>query len=226
MDISLHYTERGNGFPLILLHGNGESLNYFKNQIPEFSRHFRVLAVDTRGHGQSPRGTTPFTLSQFADDMRDFLTERGIARAHILGFSDGANIALLFALKYPGMVQRLILNGADLSPKGVKPSVQIPIVIGYGIVSFIALFDRKAVAKKEMLGLMVEQPNITPAELAALTVPTLVIAGTRDMIKDAHTRLIAASIPNAKLTILEGNHFVAAKNSGAFNQEVLSFLKQ
>lgn len=224
MDIELFYIERGAGFPLVLLHGNGESSDYFKAQIEAFSAHYRVIAIDTRGHGHSPRGSLPFTLTQFAEDLKAFMDIHGIAKAHILGFSDGANIALLFALRYPKMVEKLILNGADLSPKGVKLSVQIPIVIGYALVSVISLFGRKAIAKKEMLGLMVTQPDIQPGALSALAMPVLVIAGTRDMIKDKHTRLIAASIPNSQLQIIDGDHFIAARHSEQFNEILLKYL--
>ena len=123
MEISLYWEERGNGTPLVLLHGNGEDGTYFARQMEEFSRDFRVLAVDTRGHGRSPRGTAPFTLDQFAEDLKDFLDGRGIARAAILGFSDGGNIALLFALRYPSCVEKLIVNGANLYPSGMKTGV-------------------------------------------------------------------------------------------------------
>ena len=73
MDIEHHYIEQGAGFPLILLHGNGEDLSYFEHQMEPFARHFRVIAVDTRGHGQTPRGEAPFTIRQFADDLLAFL---------------------------------------------------------------------------------------------------------------------------------------------------------
>ena len=122
MDIALHYTEQGAGVPLILLHGNGEGSSYFVHQIEYFKDRYRVIAIDTRGHGQSPRGEKPFTIRQFAEDLHDFMDERGIDRAHILGFSDGGNIALVFALKYPERVDHLILNGANLDASGVKPS--------------------------------------------------------------------------------------------------------
>ena len=120
MDIRLCCVEAGEGFPLVLLHGNGEDHTYFKRQMGPFSQRFRVIAVDTRGHGESPRGTAPFTLEQFAEDLKEFLDGRSITRCHLLGFSDGGNIALLFALKYPEYVEKLILNGADLCPSGVK----------------------------------------------------------------------------------------------------------
>lgn len=224
MDIRLHFVERGVGFPLILLHGNGESSDYFAKQIEAFSTSFRVIAVDTRGHGNTPRGQAPFTLSQFADDLKAFLDAQGIERAHILGFSDGANIAILFAQRYPGYVGKLILNGADLHPSGVRRSVQLPIIFAYRLVSFVARFDERAVPKKEMLGLMVTQPDIQAESLAMLTMPVLVIAGTKDMILESHTRLIADSLPDSRLILLEGDHFIASKNSPAFNKAVASFL--
>ena len=219
MDIALYVREAGHGAPLVLLHGNGESSDYFVHQIDYFSKSRRVLAVDTRGHGRSPRGTAPFTLEQFRDDLKALLDAKGVERADLLGFSDGGNVALLFALKYPGRVNRLILNGANLSPSGVKLRVQLPICLGYGLVSLIALFDRKAAAKKELLGLMVTQPHIAPQSLQAL-----VLAGDRDMIRDRHSRLIAASLPNGRLRVLRGSHFVAHENSAAFNRAVEAFL--
>lgn len=225
MDIQLNYTTAGQGFPLILLHGNGEDHTYFKHQIGPFSEKFRVIAPDTRGHGRSPRGTAPFTLGQFAEDLKGFLDSREIRRCHLLGFSDGANIALLFALKYPAYVEKLILNGADLHPSAVKLSTQAPIVLGWGLLQVIRQFDKKAQPKWELLDLMTTQPHIRPDSLAALTMPTLVVAGDRDMIREKHTRLIARSIPNSQLAILPGDHFVARRNWQAFNPLVLNFLE-
>ena len=226
MDITLYTAERGAGFPLVLLHGNGEDGSYFAHQMDRFSRQYRVIAVDTRGHGKSPRGSAPFTLEQFAEDLKGLLDRLGIGRTHLLGFSDGANIALLFALRYPDYVESLILNGGNLDPKGVKRRFQLPICLGYALVSLCAKFDRKAVPKKELLALMVKQPHIHPQALAALRCPTLVIAGDRDLIKEAHTRQIFAAIPGAALAILPGDHFVANKNPAAFNRTVEDFLRE
>ena len=226
MDISLYYTEQGEGPPLVMLHGNGENGGYFKEQTAYFKEHYRTIAVDTRGHGRSPRGTAPFTLEQFADDLKDFLEEHHLSDIILLGFSDGGNIALLFALRYPQYLSRLILNGADLFPGGVKKSTQIPICIGYGIASLISLFQKSARSKKEILGLMVKAPHIDPARLKEIRVPTLVIVGTKDMIKQSHTELIANSIPGSHLCIMEGDHFIAAKNSQEFNRQVELFLNE
>ena len=226
MDISLHYLEKGQGKPLILLHGNGEDNSYFVYQVAYFSRFYRVMAIDTRGHGQSPRGTAPFSIQQFAEDLRGFLDQHDIPKAHILGFSDGGNIALTFALHYPERVDRLILNGANLFPAGVKSTVQLPIVLGYHTASLFAKRSPKAKENAALLGLMVKEPNIRPEELNGLTVPTLVIAGTKDMIRESHTRLIARSLPNARLVLLPGDHFIANKEPAAFNRAVRDFLNE
>ncbi len=222
----LYYKEKGKGKPLILLHGNGEDSSYFESQMDYFSQTRRVIAVDTRGHGRSPRGPAPFTIRQFAEDLREFVEEMGIERADLLGFSDGGNIAIIFALRYPERVDRLILNGANLWSRGVKPSVQIPIILGYYAASFFGHFSGKARANAELLRLMVKDPNIEQEELRSIQSPTLVIAGERDMIREEHTRLIAAEIPGAELRIIPGDHFIAAGNPEAFNREVDRFLRE
>lgn len=226
MDIVHHYIEAGAGHPLLLLHGNGEDCGYFVHQMGPFSEKYHVYAPDTRGHGQTPRGEAPFTIEQFAEDLLGFLDARGIEKAHILGFSDGGNIALTFALAHADRVDKLILNGANLNDRGVKRRVQIPIVLGYRAARLFAKKSPEARAHAEMLGLMVGQPDIDPAELTRVTAPTLVIAGRRDMIRESHTRQIAAAIPGAELAILPGDHFVANKNPADFNRTVLEFLER
>ena len=224
MDINHYYIEKGTGFPLILLHGNGEDCGYFVHQMEPFAKHFRVIAIDTRGHGQTPRGEASFSIRQFAEDLLDFMNLHQIEKAHILGFSDGGNIAMVFALMHPERVEKLILNGANLNASGVKRKVQIPIEIGYRIAKLFATKSPAARKNAEMLGLMVNDPNVKAEELSCIQNPTLVIAGEKDMIKDSHTRLIVKSIPVAMLSIIPGNHFIANKNPDTFNEVVLRFL--
>lgn len=225
MNIALHYQEKGSGESLILLHGNGEDGSYFKHQIDYFSGRYRVIALDTRGHGKSPRGTEPFTLEQFSRDLYDFTESLAIPSAIILGFSDGANIAMKFAMSYPDRVKSLILNEGNLNPKGVKRTTQIPIELGYKIARRFAVKSPGAKRNAELLGLMVNEPMIEPAELSKIAAPTLVICGKNDMIRESHTKEIAEHIPNAKLVILKGDHFIANKRYAAFNQAVEDFLK-
>lgn len=226
MDIELYYQEKGTGEPFIFLHGNGENSSYFGNQINYFQRKYRVIALDTRGHGKSPRGDAPFTIEQFSCDLYDFMNAHQIPSAIILGFSDGANIAMKFAMKHPNMVKALILNGGNLNPKGVKRATQLPIEIGYKIARHFAAKSPDAGKNAEMLGLMVNDPNIEPHELSQITMPTLVICGTNDMIKESHTKEIAENLPDAVLTILKGTHFIANKCPAEFNRAVDDFLSQ
>ena len=226
MDIKHFYIEQGQGEPLILLHGNGENGGYFRGQMEPFSKQYHVYAVDTRGHGKTPRGEKPFTIRQFAEDLRDFMDVQGMEKAHILGFSDGGNIALVFALHYPERVDRLILNGANLNASGIRRRTQIPIEIGYRIARLSAKKSPEAKRNAEMLGLMVNDPNVPESDLKKIRAKTLVIAGTHDMIKAEHTKQIAAGIPGAKLVFLKGDHFIASKRPTEFNREVLAFLSE
>lgn len=226
MDIIHHFVEKGSGEPLILLHGNGENCGYFKKQLDVFAGLYHVYALDTRGHGQTPRGAAPFTIRQFAEDLLGFMDAQGIAKAHILGFSDGGNIAMVFAMTHPERVARLILNGANLTPSGVKLSTQLPIELGYRIAKLSARKSAQARAHAELLGLMVNDPNVRPEELRGISAPTLVVAGTKDLIKESETRRIAAAIPDSELVFIPGDHFVARRNPEAFNRAVLDFLAE
>ena len=211
---------------LILLHGNGEDHTYFVKQIPAFSPHFRLVLMDTRGQGQSTGGDGELNFSVFAADLLALMDHLQIAKAHLLGFSDGGNLALTFALAHPERLQSLILNGANLEPGGVKLSTQLPIVLGYGCCRLLSPFSHKARQNGALLGLMVNHPHIPPQALAALTMPALVIVGERDMIRDRHSQLIARSLPNAQFVrIPGGDHFCAAKCPEVFNHAVLSFLQ-
>lgn len=224
MNFSLNFTEKGYGAPLILLHGNGESSGYFVNQIDRFANEYRVIAVDTRGHGASPRGNKPFTLETFADDLKNLLDSLNIEKANILGFSDGGNIAVIFALKYPERVASLVLNGANLFPSGLKSSFLIPVKVLFAVFSLLSHFSRRAKRRSELLYLMAKQPNIQPERLSSIKRPVLVIVGTQDVIKEKHTKLIAASLPDSSLCFLKGGHSIAKTNSVEFNSAVEKFL--
>ena len=199
MDIQHYYIEKGQGESLILLHGNGENCGYFQGQIDEFSKLYHVYAIDTRGHGRTPRGNKPFTIRQFSEDLLCFMDDY--------------------------QIEKMILNGANLNAAGVKRTTQIPIEIGYRIAGRFAGKSDSARLHAEMLGLMVNDPNVDPGELSRIQAKTLVIAGTNDMIRKEHTKLIADRIPVSELVFIKGDHFIAAKHPDEFNQVVLQFLQ-
>ncbi len=252
MNVKLNYEEKGQGFPLIMLHGNRQNLTYFKNQIDFFSKKYKVIAIDTRGHGRSPAGNAPCTIRQFADDLNDFMEQKNIEKAHILGFSDGGNTAAVFALNHSEKIGKLILSGANLDPSGVKEYFRIPALFAY---RFLSLFKKRKcvdseersvscrqknreanidsnskakqkITKIELLSLIVNEPNIKPEELMKIKAPALVIAGTHDLIKDSHTRLIASSLPDSRIVFIGGGHSLARLRPEKFNETVNRFLEE
>ena len=224
MDIKLHFEVQGEGFPLVMLHGNGEDHGYFSKQMEVFSEHFQLILVDTRGHGQSPRGDAPFTLEQFAEDLKGLLDEEEITRCHLLGFSDGGNIAMIFALKYPQYVEKMVLNGANLCYDGLAEWLQNDVSEKWHRFQEWGLDNPDVRREWELQDLMMTQPDLCPEQLAELTMPVLVVAGEDDVIREEHTRLIDASLPNSRLVILPGDHFVARCNAQQYNEVVLDFL--
>ena len=134
-DAQIFYLEYPSPHPhaqtLILLHGNGEDHRYFAQQIADFSARFRLVLMDTRGQGRSSAGRGKLNFSVFAQDLLRLMDALHIPKAHLLGFSDGGNLALTFALAQPQRVRSLILNGANLEPQGMRPLVQLPVVAEY-----------------------------------------------------------------------------------------------
>ena len=200
------------------------------HQVAHYEKFFHVIALDTRGQGKSPRGMTEYTINQFAEDVHEFMEEHQIAKAHVLGFSDGGNIAVTFALKYPQMVEKLILDGANIFPEGVEQDFLDRVEFAYARECRKAKEGpdeesrARAKAYAERLRLMIREPQIQPEELAVLTMPVLVIAGTEDIILEDHTKLIADSLPDGKLVWIKGDHFIARDNPDDFNAAVDEFL--
>lgn len=223
--IDLYYREYGNGSPLILLHGNGEGGDYFNHQVDYFKNHYHVYVVDTRGHGKSLRGIKPFTIKQFAIDLNDFLIKHNIDNPIILGFSDGANIAIQFQILF-NKARALILNSGNIDPSGViselKESVHNDFVMELSKIG-TPLFDEKRVG---FLNLLVNDPNITIDELHSINVPTLVIVGDNDLIRLDHSILISDNIKDSEFVVIKGTHSVFVEDYVTFNQEVDSFLRR
>ena len=223
---SLLCREWGEGEPLVLLHGNGEDSLYFEKQFDLFSRYFRVIAVDSRGHGGSTHGEEGLSIGLMAEDVLAVLDALGIERAHLLGFSDGGNIALSFALRWPARVGKLILNGANIRMRaGVVPWAAVPVHLGWSALSMLSRFDPRAAKKRDVLGLMVEDYGLGFDDLGWIENETLVITGEHDLICAEETDRIAAALPRVqRVTIAGADHFCAAKAPHRFNLAVLKFL--
>ena len=229
MDIKLFYTDNGEAggkCPMILLHGNGGNASSFFYVVDHYIKSRRVITLDTRGHGRSPKGDAPFTLKQFAEDLLCFMDEQGIDKADLIGYSDGGNIAMLFAIKYPERVNSMVLNGANMFPEGLMECDRRWIMGEYKR-SKKALRrnpqNGKARESYDLMSLMVKEPHITPEELSALDIPTLVLVGSRDAIKPEHTRLIADSIKGSTLAVVDGGHNIVKSNSEGYIEALEDF---
>lgn len=222
----IYYELHGDkGDYLVLLHGNGESMKRMHNQIEYFSKSFRVLAIDSRGHGESGFGQGTLNLSTMALDVENVLAALKIEKTNVLGFSDGANIAMLLAVKRPELISKLILIGGNLSPSGMQLGTFLAVKAAYYLTKVAGYFDSRLQLEHEYYFLMAKEPAITSDMLKRITSETLVIAGDRDMIKPSHTKLIADCIPNAGLLILEGDHFIIYRTPQVINEKVDKFLK-
>jgi len=189
--IELYYEKTGHGTPVILLHGNGEDNTIFDVLIKQLSQDYTVYAIDSRDHGKSGRVKT-LHYDTMMEDVAEFIREKELRRPVLYGFSDGGIIGLLLAIKHPDMLSKLIVSGANTHPGGAK---RIYFFIG----NILYFFTRN-----RKLKLMLTQPNIVDAELNTITVPTLILAGSRDVVSEEHTRQIADNIPGSILNILEG----------------------
>ena len=188
--IQLYYTKTGHGRPLLMVHGNGEDHTIFDEAIDVLKEHYTCYAVDSRGHGKSSP-CREFHYKDMAADMIAFMTELDLTDVAFYGFSDGGIIGLLAAM-HSARITHLIVSGANISTKGCK-------------LSFRLLLRGMSIGKRDpMIELMQKEPDIDPAQLSAIRVPTLVLAGSKDLIRESETRLIAESIPGARLRILKG----------------------
>jgi pimeloyl-ACP methyl ester carboxylesterase len=226
-DVQIHYQIAGreDAPTLVFLHGNGENLHIFEQQLSYFSRHYKVIAVDTRGHGQSTRGKAPFNFYTFANDLIAVLDALEINKAHIVGFSDGGITALHAVLIAPERIASLVLLGVNYHSKGLNLFPLLEIRFVYACLSIVSLFSAKMRRKKEIWGLMVDQPNLTIEKISQITAPTLIVTGEKDMISQAHTDELNQSIANSQqLIIPNSDHFWMFKQPEVLNDCIRKFL--
>lgn len=193
MKPEIYYKKTGNGKPLILLHGNKEDHHIFDELVEALKNDFTIYAVDSRGHGKSGNAEE-YHYSDMADDILDLIEKEQLDKPYFYGFSDGAIIGLLCAIKQD-CFSKLMLSGANTKPSGLKPLCLLGMVFSY-------VFSRD-----ERTKMMLREPNITALELSKISCPTLVLAGEFDIIKLSDTQFIYNNIKNASLEIIKGkNH--------------------
>ena len=209
----IYYEKSGQGFPLFLLHGNDGSGRFFSEQVPVLERYYTVYLVDSRGHGRSTNEASMLNFQLMAEDLN--------------GFSDGANLALVFASSFPKKVHRLILNSGNTLVKGVRFSARVISNIHYAWVWLLSLFRPSLRKNLLVIKLLLHDIGLTENDLKKINSPTLIIVGKKDVIKLKHSLYIAKTIPKASFVLVkEQGHELARKDPERFNREVLQFLSE
>ncbi|MGQ7936039.1 alpha/beta fold hydrolase [Paraburkholderia sp. D1E] len=229
------YASYGSGAPVILLHGGlGHSGNW-GYQVPALvaSGH-HVVVVDSRGHGRSTRDARPYMYELMASDILAVIDTLQLDRAAMVGWSDGACVALVLSRLAPERVAGVFFFGCNMDPGGTKEFVPTPIIdrcFGRHAKDYAQLsatpadFDAFVGAVSEM---MRTQPNYSAHDLAGIRVPVAIVQSEHDeFIKPEHAEYLARSIPGAALTLLPGvSHFAPLQRPAQFNRVMLAFLKR
>ena len=231
------YSQWGSGntrAPVLLLHGGYANSNYFAYLIPALvSRGYRVIAMDSRGHGRSTRTAAPITYDLMAGDVIALLNLLGVAKVDLVGWSDGACIGFYLGIHHPERLAGLFSFGGSADRSGAwDDAAQAPTLVAYfkrARTEYLRLsptphdwpgFDAS------MSRMWATSPNFTRKQLQTITVATTIADGQyEEAIKPEHSRYLAATIPHASLVILPNvSHFAMLQSPSAFNAAVLDFL--
>jgi pimeloyl-ACP methyl ester carboxylesterase len=219
----------GSGQPLLIIHGNGGSISHFVNQIPYFSKKYKVIIADSRAQGRSEDKSDSLSYEMMADDYAALLDEMKIDSAYVIGWSDGGINGLLLSIRHPEKVKKLAVTGANLWPgtTAIFDDVEQMILPSYTSLKNKQDKNEKEKAAWKLMRLLVEEPNIALADLQKISIPTLVIGGDHDVIKPVHTMLIAQNIPRSYLWILpDSGHSTPVVYKEEFNKKIDAFFSK
>lgn len=232
-DARIWYAAYGSGSPVILLHGGlGHSGNW-GYQVPMLiNAGRRVVLIDSRGHGRSTRDLRRFTYELMASDVLAVMDALNLEKAPIVGWSDGACIALVLAMKAPARVAGVFFFGCNMDPSGTKefePSSIIDRCFRRHTNDYAQLSVTPDEFKSftEAVSLMMKtEPNYSARDLAEIPVPVAIVQSEHDeFIKPEHAEFLARSIPGAELVLLPGvSHFAPLQRPEQFNAAMRTFL--
>ena len=234
-DVELYYQIHGEGTPLVLLHGGLGHGGHWKNQLSDLSDNYKVITVDSRGHGRSTMSEQQISFALMASDIVALMDYLEIEKAHIVGWSDGGNIGLYVAIHHPERLIKVVASGANYSPSGVRSDVgenqKFLSYIGDAVEDYQALSPSPANwdAFFGNIGQMwASEPDFTVEQLGSISVPVLILDGESDeAIYTEHTVEMASLIPTAKLVLVPGTgHFGFWEKPAEMNKAILDFLSQ
>lgn len=223
----------GTGLPVVLLHGGlGHSGNWGYQVDALVRAGYRAVVIDSRGHGRSTRDGRPYTYELMASDVVAVMDALRIERAGLVGWSDGACVALVLAAKSPERVTGVFFFACNMDPSGVKPfepSVALDHCFSRHTKDYALLSSTPDDFKEfvEAVGLMQRtQPDFSASDLGEIRVPVAIVQSEHEeFIKREHAEYLARSIPNAEFIFLNGvSHFAPLQRPELFNQAMLRFL--
>jgi pimeloyl-ACP methyl ester carboxylesterase len=229
------YATFGHGPPVVLLHGGLGNSGNFAFQVPALvAAGYRAVTIDSRGHGRSTRDARPFSYEMLAADTRAVMAHLGIEKAAFVGWSDGADTALVLARESPERVAGMFFFACNVDASGTLPfrlTPEIERIYQHHVRDYAALsptpdgFD----ALRDDLGVMqATQPDYGPRELGEVTAPVWAVIGEGDeFIRRAHIEHIARSVPDGRFLLLPAvSHFAPLQRPESFNRTVLDFLAE
>ncbi len=231
--VRIYYAVYGEGSPVILLHGGLANSDYWGNQIRALAPYHTVIVMDSRGHGRSSRDARPFGYDLMADDVVALMDTLRVAKADIVGWSDGAILGLDLAIRHPMRVGKIFAFAANTVPSGVKDGVEKNPTFAAFIERARSEYAAYSATPQDYDGFVAQiskmwesEPNWSGAQLRAIRAQVLIADGDHDeAIKREHTEYIAATIPGAGLLILpNASHFAFLQDPGLFNDAMLHFL--
>ncbi|MDR1297352.1 MAG: alpha/beta hydrolase [Deltaproteobacteria bacterium] len=210
-NVSLFYEKYGSGPPLLLLHGNGEDHAIFGRVGARLAQRFTIYALDSRGHGQSQLDVQ-VDYYLMAEDVRQFVKLTGIGPADVLGFSDGAIVAVLVALKDPGALNKMALLGVNLDPSDLTEAA-----LKYVLEEF-------ETGGHPLYELILTEPHIPLESLAAVKNPVLLVAGENDIIRPEILDAIAGTLPDCRQMTVKGHdHMSYISGSDLLAEDFIKF---
>lgn len=237
-ELNTWYDEDGSGDPLVLLHGGLWPNESWEPQMPEFAKHFRVLAPERRGHGHTPDVEGPFSYDDMATDTIGFLEAIIDRPAHLVGWSDGGIIGLIVAMRRPELVAKLVSISANFDTTGVHEGIHSQFLSmqpdSEGLATLRSMYEAASpdgpehwpVVFAKFIDMVSREPRIPSSELKRIAAPTLVLAGDDDLVSLEHTIELFRSIPNSELAIVPGtSHFLAMEKADVVNRLILDFIE-
>ncbi|QBO35326.1 alpha/beta hydrolase [Periweissella cryptocerci] len=223
----IHYDLYPKAAPtVVLLHGNGGNRHYFDRQLPIYQQMFQVIVVDSRGQGLSTNHAATLSFDLMAHDLYELLQQEQLKTVSIVGFSDGANYAMVFAVRFAKLVDKLVLNAGNVSLSGIGALTHaFDVTRWYGnqlVGKVVPVFKQRAAVQS----LLVKPVPLAWDELQKIQAKTLVIAGERDAIKVTETAQIAEAIPDSEFMLIPtARHSFGRQHPQLFAQMATNFIE-